>query len=139
MTPDGGLVDRMTCEGNVIIVNQADHSRAMAAKAVYDRTNDLFQLTGDASWWNDQMEVRGQTLSMAASNKIYHAQGDAQLKLKVSGAGTPAAGSSGRSTTQCLYISSDDIVSKIISQTNLVTFRGNVHARLLEGNNCKTP
>jgi lipopolysaccharide export system protein LptA len=133
MTPDGGLVDRMTCEGNVIIVNQADHSRAMAAKAVYDRTNDLFQLTGDASWWNDQMEVRGQTLSMAASNKIYHAQGDAQLKLKVSGAGTPAAGSSGRSTTQCLYISSDDIVSKIISQTNLVTFRGNVHARLLEG------
>ena len=56
----------MTADGNVILVNQADHSSATAGKADYDRPSDLFTLTEDPVWWNDRMEVRGDTLPDAA-------------------------------------------------------------------------
>jgi lipopolysaccharide export system protein LptA len=130
MTPDGAEVEGMTAAGNVILANQADQSRALAGNAAYDRPHDLFTLTGDPVWWNDLMEVRGDTLSMASSNKVYHAQGNARLKLRVSG----AAGGPAGSTNQWLYVSADDLVSQPVnSGTNLVTFRGNVQARLLDG------
>ena len=76
------------------------------------------------------MEVRGDTLSMSSSNKVYHAQGHARLKLRVSGmAGAPAG-----STNQWLFVSAADMISQPVnSQTNLVTFRGDVQARLLDG------
>jgi len=130
MTPDGAEVEGMAAAGNVIFANQADQSAALAGKAVYDRPRDLFTLTGDPVWWNDRMEVRGDTLSMASSNRVYHAQGNARLKLRVSG----AAGSPAGSTNQWLYISADDLLSQPVnSETNLVTFRGDVRARLLDG------
>jgi hypothetical protein len=44
-----------------------------------------------------------------------------------------ASGSPGGSTTQWLTVSCDEIVSQTNAQTNLVTFRGNVLARLLDG------
>ena len=76
------------------------------------------------------MEVRGDTLSMSSSNRIYHAQGNARLKLRVSGvAGAPAG-----STNQWLLVSAADLVFQPVNaQTNLVTFRGDVRARLLDG------
>jgi lipopolysaccharide export system protein LptA len=129
LSTNGQDVERLTAAGNVIIANQADQSSALAGK-VYDRTNDLFVLTDDPSWWNDPMEVRGETLSMSPSNKVYRAQQNARLKLRVSGSpgGAPA------STNQWLIITADDMLSQPIdSQTNLVTFRGDVQARLLEG------
>jgi lipopolysaccharide export system protein LptA len=130
MTPDGAEVESMTADGNVIIANQADHSSALAGNAAYSRARDLLTLTGDPVWWNDVMEVRGDTLSMASSNKVYHAQGNARLKIRVSGA---SGGSSG-STNQWLYVSADDAVSQPLNAlTNLVTFRGDVRARLLDG------
>ncbi len=130
MSADGAEVEGMTAGGNVIIANQADQSSALAGKAVYDRPRDLLTLTEEPVWWNDLMEVRGDTLSMSLSNKVYHAQGHARLKLRLSGAGGSPAGS----TNQWLYVSADDLVSQPLdSRTNLVTFRGDVHARLLEG------
>jgi lipopolysaccharide export system protein LptA len=130
MTSDGATVERMTAGGNVILANQADQSSATAGKAVYDRPRDLLILTEDPVWWNDRMEVRGDTLTLASSNKVYHAQGNARLKLRVSG----AAGALPGSTNQWLYVSADDILSQPVnSQTNLVTFRGDVLARLLDG------
>jgi lipopolysaccharide export system protein LptA len=130
MSPDGAEVEGMTAAGNVILANQADQSSALAGKAVYDRSHDLLTLTEDPVWWNDRMEVRGDTLSMASSNKVYHAQGNARLKLRMSG----AAGAPANSTNQWLYVSADDLLSEPVnSQTNLVTFRGDVRARLLDG------
>jgi lipopolysaccharide export system protein LptA len=130
MTGDGAEVEGLAAAGNVIIANQADQSSAIAGKALYDRPHDLLTLTEDPVWWNDQMEVRGDTLSMTSSSKVYHAQGSARLKLRVSGlAGAPAG-----STNQWLFMSADDLVSQPVnSQTNLVTFRGDVRARLLDG------
>ena len=130
LTPDGADVEGMAAAGNVIIANQAGPNSALAGKAVYDRPRDLLVLTGDPVWWDDRMEVRGDTLSMASSNQAYRAQGNARLKLHVSGsAGGPAG-----STNQWLYVSADDLVSQPLnSGTNLVTFRGDVRARLLDG------
>ena len=130
MTADGAEVEGATAGGNVIIANQADQSSAIAGKAIYDRPRDLLTLTKDPVWWSDQMEVRGDTLSMSSSNRIYHAQGNARLKLRVSGvAGAPAG-----STNQWLLVSAADLISQPVnSQTNLVTFRGDVQARLLDG------
>jgi len=130
MTADGAEVEGATAVRNVLITNQADQSSALAGKAVYDRPHDLLALTEAPVWWNDQMEVRGDTLSMSSSNKVYHAQGNARLKLRVSGvAGSPAS-----STNQWLFVSAADLISQPVnSQTNLVTFRGDVQARLLDG------
>jgi lipopolysaccharide export system protein LptA len=90
----------------------------------------LFVLTENPVWWNDSMEIRGDTLSVVSSNKFYHAQGNARLKLLVSGAGGGPSGPS----NQWLFVSADDIVSQPVNpQTNLVTFRGNVLARLFDG------
>jgi lipopolysaccharide export system protein LptA len=124
MSADGKTVDAMNSEGNVILVNQADHSRAVADKAAYDRTHDLFELGGNAVWWNDQLEIRGDTLSRtsASGDPVYHARGDARLKLHVAG----------QPTNRWLDISADDIVHQPLgARTNLATFRGHVHAQLL--------
>jgi lipopolysaccharide export system protein LptA len=67
---------------------------------------------------------------MSSGRRVYHAQGHARLRLRVSG----AAGSPAGSTNQWLYVSADDLVSQPVnSGTNLVTFRGDVRARLLDG------
>jgi len=130
MSADGSEIEHVTAGGNVILVNQADQSSATAGKADYDRPRDLCVLTEDPVWWNDRMEIRGDTLSVISSNKFYHAQGSARLKLLLSGApGAPSG-----PTNQWLFVSADDIVSQPVnSQTNLVTFRGNVLARLFDG------
>jgi lipopolysaccharide export system protein LptA len=127
--PTNGPLESMVATGNVVIVNQADATRATADQAVYTRTNDLFELTGNPVWWNDQMEVEGTVLIAQLTNKIYHARGQARLKLKTSASGpantqTP----SGRSTNQWLIITSADLDY----QTNLAVFRQDVQARLLE-------
>jgi len=130
MTINGAEVERMTARGNVLITNQADQSAATAGKAVYDRPRDLFTLTEDPAWRNDRMEVRGDTLSMESSNEVYHAQGHARLQLRVSG----GAGGLGGSPNQWWHVSADDILRQPVNaQTNLVTFRGHVQARLLDG------
>jgi lipopolysaccharide export system protein LptA len=125
MSPDGQLVDAMFSEGNVIIVNQVDQSRTMGRQATYNRTNDLFEITTDAHWWNDDMEVWADTLSVAPTNQVYHARHHARLKRRLAAAG----GSGAKSTNQWLEVTSDEIDSR----TNLVTFRGTVEARILDG------
>ncbi|MGA2175333.1 MAG: hypothetical protein ABSH38_10165 [Verrucomicrobiota bacterium] len=128
--PTNGPVESMTATGNVLIVNEADHSRATGGRAVYARTNDSFELTENPVWWNDQLEVKGRVLRAELTNKLYHARGGAQLKLNLAGtAKTNAAPSSNRSATQWLIITSTDLDY----QTNLATFHEHVVARLLEG------
>ena len=56
--PTNGPVQSMSARGNVIIVNQADHSSAMADQAVYEKATDRVELTGNPVWWNDDMEVK---------------------------------------------------------------------------------
>jgi lipopolysaccharide export system protein LptA len=127
---DGGGIEHVTAGGNVILVNQADQSSATAGSAEYDRPHDLFTLREDAVWWNDRVEIRGDTLTQEPSNSVYHARGHARVKLFVSG----AAGATPGSTNQWLIVTADDIDSRPLnSQTNLITFRGDVQARLLDG------
>jgi lipopolysaccharide export system protein LptA len=123
MSTNGQTVDAMSAWGNVILVNQADHSRANADRADYNRTNDLMELTGDADWRNDEMEVQGERLSLASSNKIFHAENHARFKAHLAG----------QPTNRWLDISSDDLVHQPLdARTNLATFLGHVHAQLLE-------
>ncbi len=129
MPPTNGPVERMTATGNVLITNQADRSCASADHAVYSRTNDSFELTGGPVWWNGQMEVRGRLLRAEVTNKLYHARGDARLKLNLAGAAkTNAPPSSQPSTNQWLLITSADLDY----QSNLATFHDHVIARVLE-------
>jgi lipopolysaccharide export system protein LptA len=109
----------MHAAGNVIIVNQADESRATGEQADYVRTNDLFELTGSPKWWTDRMEVKGRILRAEATNNTYHARGDSHLKIQVAGSAH---------TNQWLYVASEDIDY----QTNLAVFTDHVKARLLE-------
>jgi lipopolysaccharide export system protein LptA len=115
MPPTNGPIQSMTALGNVIIVNQADKSRALAERAAYDRASDRIELTGQPTWWNDTMKVQGQVLTANLADKTYHVQTISQLEL------TP-------SPTQRLLIYSDSIDY----QTNLAIFNDHVHARLFE-------
>jgi lipopolysaccharide export system protein LptA len=117
--PTNGPVEAMHATGNVIIVNQADQSRATGDQADYVRTNDLFELTGSPTWWTDQMEVKGRILRAEATNGIYHARGDSHLKIHLTGS---------THTNQWIYVASEDLDY----QTNLAVFTDHVRARLLE-------
>jgi lipopolysaccharide export system protein LptA len=114
-----GPVEAMHATGNVIIVNQADQSRATGEQADYTRTNDLFELTGDPVWWNDQMEIKGRVLTAELTNQVYHARGDANFKHKGASAAHP---------DQWLYIASADLDY----HTNRAVFHDDVRVRLLE-------
>jgi lipopolysaccharide export system protein LptA len=112
MPPTNGPIQSMTARTNVIIVNQADKSRALAAQAVYQRASDTFELTGEPVWWNDTMKVQGEALTADLGTKTYHAQTVAQLQIT--------------STNQTVLIFSDSLDY----QTNLATFTEHVHARV---------
>jgi lipopolysaccharide transport protein LptA len=115
MPPTNGPLQAMHASGNVIIVNQADHSRATGEQADYTRTNDWLELTGDPVWWNDDMEIRGRVLTAELTNKIYRARGDANFKRKVN-------------TNQWLKVACVDLDF----QTNHAVFHDDVKARLFE-------
>jgi hypothetical protein len=119
----------MSARGNVIIVNQADQSRAMADQAVYEKVTDQVELTGNPVWWNDDMEVKAEVLSAELGGKTYHARTNARFKMRTGGvaANQPAA-APGHSTNQWLLISSDDMEY----QTNQAIFYKNVKTRLVE-------
>lgn len=44
----GGNIDRIICEGNVIIVNKRDRATATGSKAVYTAADELMVVTGNA-------------------------------------------------------------------------------------------
>jgi lipopolysaccharide export system protein LptA len=117
--PTNGPVEAVHATGNVLIVNQADRSRATGDQADYVRTNDLFELSGRPQWWNDRMEVKGRILRAEATNNIYHAIGDSHLKIQVA---------STTHSNQWLYVTSEDLDYR----SNLAVFTDHVHARLLE-------
>jgi len=114
-----GPIEAMHAEGYVLIINQADQSSSTSDRADYVRTNDVFELTGHPVWWNDDMKVHGRTLTAEATNKMYHARGDALLERKVGGT---------TRTNQVLHIASETIDF----QTNLAVFTEHVKTRLME-------
>jgi len=120
MPPTNGPVEAMHATGNVIIVNQADQSSSTSDQADYVHANNLFKLTGNPKWWNEKMEIKGRILMAEATNQIYHARGDAKLKLNVP---------STSKTNQVLYVDSDDLDYA----TNMAVFRDHVYARFFEG------
>jgi lipopolysaccharide export system protein LptA len=126
--PSNGPVQRMFARGNVIIVNQADQSSAMADEALYEKATDRVDLTGEPVWWNDDMEVKARRLSAELGGKTYHAYTSARFKMRTGGATNQSLSSPGHSTNQWLFISSDDMEY----QTNQARFSGNVNARLVE-------
>lgn len=115
MPPTNGPLEAMHASGNVIIVNQADQSRATGEQADYARTNDKLELTGDPVWWTDEMEIKGRVLTAELADKIYRARGDANFKRKVS-------------TNQWLHVACVDLDF----QNNRAVFHDNVKARLFE-------
>jgi lipopolysaccharide export system protein LptA len=127
--PTNGPVESMSARGNVIIVNQADQSRATADQAVYEKATDRVELTGNPVWWNDDMEVKAQTLSAELGGKTYHARTNARFKMRTGGgAAHQTAAAPGHSANQWLFISSDDMEYR----TNQARFSGNVKTRLVE-------
>lgn len=127
--PTNGPVQHIHAQGNVIIVNNVDQSRAMADQADYERKTDVVELTGHPDWWNNQVEVRARTLTANLAGKMYHARTDAHFKMRTAGAkaGQPAA-LPGQKTNQWIYISSD----AIDYQTNQAVFFDRVETRVLQ-------
>jgi len=124
-----GPVQSMRARGNVIIINDADQSKAMAEQADYQRTTDRVELTGNPVWWNTNMEVKGELLSAELGAKTYHARTNARFKMRTgAGATNQTAAAAGHSTNQWLFISSDTIEY----QTNQAVFFNDVETRLVD-------
>jgi lipopolysaccharide export system protein LptA len=127
--PTNGPVQRMFARGNVIIVNQADQSSSTSEQAVYERATDRLELTGNPVWWNDEMEIKADTLSAELAGKTYHARANTHFKMRTNtGATNQMAVASGHSTNQWVFISSDDMEY----QTNQAIFFRNVETRVVE-------
>jgi lipopolysaccharide export system protein LptA len=131
---NNGPVESMRARGNVIIINQADQSSSISEQAVYEKSADSVELTGNPIWWNrdkmgnDQMMVKAETLTAQLGDKTYHARTHANFKMRAGGAVAP-----GHATNQWLIISSDDIDY----QTNRAIFYKNVETRLVENDQLK--
>jgi len=119
MPPTNGPVEAMHAMGNVVIVNQADASRATGEQADYARTNDLFELTGHPAWGTDRMEIKGRVLTADLTNNVYHARGGSHIRLKVESA---------THTNQWLDIDCADFDY----QTNHAEFHDRVKTKLLD-------
>ena len=127
----------MIARTNVVILNPADNSRGTGDEAVYTEANGTFRLSGKARWLSDQRLVTGDTLTFDRTNQIFTAQGNAYLKLPVTTFGktsllpSKSADSTHHAalTNQFLEVFSDNYDYG----DNLLTFRENVRANLLEG------
>lgn len=119
LPPTNGPVERMEAIGHVVITNQSDHSRSTSERALYIRAGDSFELTGHPVWQTDKINVAGDTLTAEMTNKLYHSQGRAHLRLKVN---SPAD----------RWV---DVTSATLDyQTNLAVFHDHVHGQLFESN-----
>jgi lipopolysaccharide export system protein LptA len=130
--PTNGPLESMQAQGHVKIVNHQDQSTALAEEAVYERKTGGLELTGNPSWQNSDIEVKGDLLAAQLNDKIYHARNNAHLKMRTSSntshATNQPAGISEHSTNQWVYISSDEIEY----HTNLAVFSRHVKTRLVE-------
>ena len=58
----GGNIDRIICEGNVIIVNKKDRATATGDRAVYTASTDLMVVTGNAALKQKGTELFGKMI-----------------------------------------------------------------------------
>jgi lipopolysaccharide export system protein LptA len=121
--PTNGPVESMRAQGNVILVNQADQSSALADKADYEKALDRVDLSGHPVWRNPTVEVKGEMLTAEIGAKTYYARTNAHFKMLTGGdLNLPASG------IQWTYVASDDMEYR----TNEVRFIRNVAARVVQ-------
>ncbi|MBI3850667.1 MAG: hypothetical protein HY298_10410 [Verrucomicrobia bacterium] len=122
---------------NVLIFNPNDQSRATGDEAIYTEADGTVRLSGKANWSSNQRVVSGDTLTFDQTNQVFTAHGDGYLKLPLAALGKSSMLSSGAAdstnrvakTNQFVEVFSDDYDYR----NNLLSFRENVRANLLEG------
>ena len=126
---------------NVVILSPSDKSRATGDEAVYTEANGTLMLSGKAMWISDQRLVKGGTLTFDRTNEIFTARSNAYLKLPMAAFGKTSLLASGSAqttnnaalTNQFIEVFSDDYDYR----DNLLSFRENVRANFLEGEEMK--
>lgn len=129
--PTNGPVKSMHARGNVIIINDADQSKAMAGQADYERITDRVDLTIEPVWWNTNVEVKADLLSAELGTKTYFARTNAHFKMRTgSGPGgtNQSLAASGHSTNKWVFIASDSIEY----QTNQALFLDHVKTQVVD-------
>ena len=63
MMSQGGQIDMIVAENNVVIINRKDKTRATGAKGVYTATTNLLVLTGDPVLYHEGGEIRGEIIA----------------------------------------------------------------------------
>jgi lipopolysaccharide export system protein LptA len=129
--PTNGPVQSMHAQGNVIIINDEDQSKAMAERADYQRAADRVDLTGSPVWWTTNIEVKADVLTAKLGDKVYYAERNARFKTRTGGGASKRPGRAARpDNDQWLHIASDNIEYR----TNLAIFTASVHAQLTVSN-----
>ena len=75
----GGNIDRIICEGNVIIVNKKDKATAIGEKAVYTALTELMVVTGNAKLRTKSGVLFGKVIEYNRRTGDLTAKGAAQL------------------------------------------------------------
>lgn len=127
-------IETIVAEEHVVITNQFQQSRATGERAVYTKTNEAFELTGNPLFQvASKGDVRGDVLTVRRIDQSFDAKGHSHLTLRLpnftepEGLGLPPAPSS--ATNHYLVVDSHELHAL----TNLATFKGDVKARLLHG------
>jgi len=79
----GGNIERIVCEGNVILVNKKDKVTATGDKAVYTATNEIMVITGNAKLQTKDGVLRGKVIVYdRLTGDLSAMQADSELNSK---------------------------------------------------------
>ena len=120
----------LTAKTNVVIV--ADNTRATSDGASFSEITGMLRLT-NGTWGGDQFTAKGQLLTFDRSNKVFHAERDASLKIPAKSFGEVGAHNKQSNTKQTKSKQPDNRAIEIFADqynvtTNVAVFQGAVRA-----------
>jgi lipopolysaccharide transport protein LptA len=130
-----GPIQGAVAEGNVIITNAEDKSRASGDRAVYTGSNGVLVLSGKAVWESDQRTARADVLTFDRTNQTFAALTNAYLRFPASTLGQ--TGAFGNIPARNPGVASEFVEVNSDSYDyhgDVLTFHNQVHADLQEGN-----
>ena len=138
LTLSNGPPKSFLAETNVVILSEDKKSRATGDQAAYSEATGVIQLSGHPEWQSDRRLVKGQTLIFDRTNRVFRARGNAYLKFPLPasqnaalrrGSGSNSPEHRPAATNLFIEVFSNDLDY----QSDLLTFRENVRATYLEG------
>ncbi len=136
LAANSAQVQQVEARKNVVIADATDGSRATGDLAVYDELGGTLQLSGRPAWESGGRIIRGDTLTIDRTNRVFRSIGNSFVRLPISTLGSASMmqlDAVARKTTASATNQFVELTSDVFEyHTNRLEFRGLVLTRLLE-------